>query len=167
MSAFAYDALEEIRKRLLDLTAKNTLLNYRHTKGRSLRIVADSIDRIYTALQSGKPQWLQPVPEPIRQQLLHFSDTPDKNEASLPKAEEWAKELGIDTNPELAVSSTADNHQAFLQTLYYDAPLAGLLSKIRAQANSAFDETGANILYLILGFLEWEDSKSARHLAPL
>ncbi len=167
MSAFAYDALEEIRKRLLDLTAKNTLLNYRHTKGRSLRIVADSIDRIYTALQSGKPQWLQPVPEPTRQQLLHFSDTPDKNEASLPKAEEWAKELGIDTNPELAVSSTADNHQAFLQTLYYDAPLAGLLSKIRAQANSAFDETGANILYLILGFLEWEDSKSARHLAPL
>jgi len=129
--------------------------------------VADSIDRIYTALQSGKPQWLQPVPEPTRQQLLHFSDTPDKNEASLPKAEEWAKELGIDTNPELAVSSTADNHQAFLQTLYYDAPLAGLLSKIRAQANSAFDETGANILYLILGFLEWEDSKSARHLAPL
>lgn len=167
MTDFDYKALENIRKRLLDLTAKNTLLNYRHTKGRSLRIVADSIDRIYTALQSGKPQWLQPVPEPTRQQLLHFSDTPDKNEAALPKAEEWAKELGIDTNPELAVSSTADNHQAFLQTLYYDAPLAGLLSKIRVQVNSAFDETGANILYLILGFLEWEDSKSARHLAPL
>ena len=50
MSDFAYASLAEIRKRLLDLTANNILLHYRHPQDRCISIVADAADRIYAAL---------------------------------------------------------------------------------------------------------------------
>ncbi|ERK17327.1 DNA helicase related protein [Pantoea sp. AS-PWVM4] len=64
--------------------------------------------------------------------------------------------------------------QAFLiddqiQTLYYPAELEAVLRSIHGKAQVAIEETGAGILYLSLGFLEWyesEDSDKAR-LAPL
>ncbi|ESQ15934.1 MAG: DUF4011 domain-containing protein [Thiohalocapsa sp. PB-PSB1] len=35
----AHKALQDMRKRLLDLTARNRLINFRHTKNGSLRII--------------------------------------------------------------------------------------------------------------------------------
>ena len=56
-----------------------------------------------------------------------------------------------------------------LQTLYYPGEMEARLNKLRLTAETAIEETGANILYLVLGFLEWYESKSsdAKRLAPL
>ena len=56
--------LDRIRTRLLDLTNRNKLLNFRHSPASSLRIVDTSIDAVFQQLcDNGKLAFL-PVPEP-------------------------------------------------------------------------------------------------------
>lgn len=50
---FAFDSLESIRKRLLDLTGRNSLLNFRHPKSSCIRFIDELPDQIYTVLQDG------------------------------------------------------------------------------------------------------------------
>ena len=167
MSDFAYASLAETRKRLLDLTASNALLNYRHPQDRCISIVADTADRIYAALQGGEELKFRPVPEPGSKELQQSELWGSGNKT--PNAEEWAKRLGINTALELTAPITAESKKDDLQTLLYPATLASRLQKIRALAGSAMDETGSNILYLTLGFLEWADNdgKSGKRLTPL
>ena len=51
---FAFDSLESVRKKLLDLTGRNQLLNYKHPKSSCVRIIDELPDQIYAELQSGK-----------------------------------------------------------------------------------------------------------------
>ena len=46
--------LEKIRSRLLDLTNRNRLLNFRHTSASSIRIVDADPDTIFTRLMNGE-----------------------------------------------------------------------------------------------------------------
>jgi len=45
--------LEKIRTRLLDLTARNRLLNFRHPKASSLRFVDTALDTVFKELVDG------------------------------------------------------------------------------------------------------------------
>ena len=44
------DTLDEIRQRLLDLTRRNSLLNYRHPKGRSIRVIDEMPDQLFASI---------------------------------------------------------------------------------------------------------------------
>ena len=46
----AYQALDNLRMRLLDLTARNRLINFRHTKGGSLRVIDELPDQLLETL---------------------------------------------------------------------------------------------------------------------
>src|SRR5580658_4069339 len=56
--------LDRIRTRLLDLTNRNKLLNYRHTAASSLRVVNVSLDAVFRRLLDNEKLALLPVPEP-------------------------------------------------------------------------------------------------------
>src|ERR1035438_7492311 len=56
--------LDRIRTRLLDLTNRNKLLNYRHTPVSSLRVVGVSLNDVYRRLRDGEKLAFRPVPEP-------------------------------------------------------------------------------------------------------
>ncbi|HEX9777726.1 MAG TPA: DUF4011 domain-containing protein, partial [Geopsychrobacteraceae bacterium] len=51
---FAFDSLEAVRKKLIDLTNRNNLLNYRHPKTSCLRIIDELPDQIVEVLGAGK-----------------------------------------------------------------------------------------------------------------
>jgi KaiC/GvpD/RAD55 family RecA-like ATPase len=56
-----------------------------------------------------------------------------------------------------------------LPVLHYQEPLDTVSRKIASAAKTAIEESGANMLYLIFGFLEWYESDDSNqpHLAPL
>src|SRR5580698_1208648 len=56
--------LDRIRTRLLDLTNRNKLLNYRHTAASSLRVVDVSLDAVFRRLRDNDKLAFLPVPEP-------------------------------------------------------------------------------------------------------
>ena len=66
----ATDALENLRKRLLDLTARNRLINFRHTKRGSLRIIDELPNQLVETLLAETEMRFLPVPEPTREELI-------------------------------------------------------------------------------------------------
>ena len=169
-SMFAFDSLEAIRKRLLDLTGRNSLLNFKHPKTSCIRIIDELPDQIYEELLNGKKFIFIPVPEPTENELISFgyikNDPITKVRVSFeyPTVEQWAKKLGLVTSYELLKKEDSN-----LQTLLYAPELEARLRSIKGKAESAIEESGANILYLTLGFLEWSESKESDviRLSPL
>lgn len=176
---FILESLESMRRKLLDLTGRNRLLNFPiKQKGSSLPIVGASPDNLYQMLLSENEVQFIAVPNPQKKQLIDNGylsiDDSGKEERLKPEptALEWAKILGIDTdynlsnNPNPQSDSKKDNH---LQCLFFPAEMEARLNGIRSKAQTAIEETGAGILYLALGFLEWFESTDSDkvRLAPL
>ncbi len=157
------EAIERLRKRLLDLSSRNRLLNYRHPKGRSVQIVDEpSINLVFERLyDDGKAVSFKYVPEP----------DPKSYEGKRPEARLHAGRVGISTSVEFPPNQTETQGRRLhgIQTLLYPADLERQLRKIASEAKTAIEETGSNMLYLVFGFLEFYDSEdSARPLlAPL
>jgi transcription elongation GreA/GreB family factor len=160
-------ALEQLRLRLLDLTGRNRLLNFKHTAGRSLQLVPTNLEGIFLKLVGAPTARLAiaPVPEPTRDQWVERNGRMVK-----PDAKEFAATLGLPTNLEPPrVVATARNEDTAAQSLYFAEDLGKHCRKLEREARLAIEETGANMLYLVLGFLEFPDSKDAERLfqAPL
>lgn len=157
------DAIERLRTRLLDLSGRNRLLNYRHPKGRCVQIVDEPnvnlvFDRLYV---DSKGVLFRYVSEP----------PPDSYEGKRPEARLYAPRLGIATSVEFAPNTdgSAGRRLHGIQTLLYPADLERQLRKIASEAKTAIEETGSNMLFLVFGFLEFYDSEDSERpmLAPL
>jgi Protein of unknown function (DUF4011)/REase_MTES_1575/AAA domain/Transcription elongation factor, GreA/GreB, C-term len=156
--------LERIRKRLLDLTRSNPLLNYRFPKKRCLRIVDSSLEGIFSRVfDDGRGCVLIAVPEPAIHEYEGNNGSPRK-----PDVKAFAESRGINTDYELPLRAGQGNC-SHLQTLHYADDLEGLLRKIDQIARTAVEESGINMLYLVLGYLEWYESVDSDKplLAPL
>lgn len=166
--------LERIRLRLLDLTNRNRLLNFRHTEKSSLRAVDELLDSLYNVLRDGSELYFAPIPKPPKRTSQPLFD--EDAAAKIPSAKEYAETLGINTSydlPELNRNAAQKLQDRWtdkaIQTLHYPEALESILSKISNTARLAIEETGTNMLYLVFGFLEWYESEAANkpHQAPV
>ncbi len=176
---FEFDSLEAVRKRLLDLTGRNRLINYRYSAKTSLRIIDELPKQLFNELLKEREFLFAPVPEPTREQLVDAGylifDPQKKTYLPLkagPTATEWAKYLKFNTSYDLPVllnSEEGKHNDTRIQTLLFAGDLEAVLRNISTKSRLALEETGANILYLSIGCLEWfesSDSEQAR-IAPL
>jgi very-short-patch-repair endonuclease len=163
--------LEKIRTRLLDLTNRNRLLNFRHSPASSLRVVNVDVDAVFRRLLDAEKLSFQPVPEPEfglwGEEHLADEMAPAARK-SKPSASDYAATLGWPTSYDLPASSESENSEV-LPVLHFVEGLETLTRKIGSAAKTAIEESGTNMLYLVLGFLEWyedDNSQQPRH-APL
>ena len=63
-------ALENLRMRLLDLTARNRLINFRHTKGGSLRVIDELPNQLVENLMADTEMRFEAIPEPTEEELV-------------------------------------------------------------------------------------------------
>ncbi len=157
-------ALQHLRKRLLDLSPRNRLLNYRYPKGRCIQFVdSPNINLVYERLiDSNRSVLIKYVPEP----------DPHSYQLKRPEVKEHADSLGIDISTEFNVAccgSTQHKHAPKLQALFYPAELEKICRRISADARMSIEETGSNMLYLMVGFLEFYENDCSERplLAPL
>ena len=157
------EAIERLRTRLLDLSARNRLLSYRHPKGRCVQIVDEpNINLVFERLYvDGKGVPLKHVPEP----------SPDTYEGKRPDVKLHAGCIGISTSFEFFPGLEGSHGRRLhgIQTILYPAELERQLRKIASEAKNAIEETGTNMLFLIFGFIEFYDSEDSERpmLAPL
>ena len=176
---FTIQALENLRVRLLDLSARNRLINFRHTKS-SLRIIDELPNQLVKTLLADTEMRFLPVPKPTQKELIKAGyskfDEESKEIIELrkpPTAEEWAKYLGFATNYEVPEHSPDDNSPKHtdkaIQTLLYPYEMEDKLKSLLNISESAIQEMGANILYMAFGFLEWFETNYNQkpRLAPL
>lgn len=175
---FAFDSLKAIRNRLLDLTGRNRLLNFRHGRSGFIRVIDEMPDQLALNILEGLQFTFIPVDEPRKDELIKYGYivlNEYEEEVRVkpdPNAKEWAKVLGFNTNYELPVSvksRESKHNDTNIQSLLFPRELEAQLRNIRVKANTAIEETGANILYLALGFLEWfeDENSSVVRQAPL
>jgi hypothetical protein len=176
MSEAAAAAIERLREKLIDLSASNRLLNFRHGGGVSgsqsvLRFVGKSPDQLFTRLQDHKSFVVQAAPAPSDPDLREFYresgsvpglENEDERNHARPDAARWAKYLGWDVSYELPVDtdeSETDNHRdnGRVRTLLYPEQLEARLRRLRSNARLAIAESGSNMLFLVFGFLEWSE----------
>lgn len=157
--------LEKIRTRLLDLTTRNRLLNFRHSAKSSLRVVESDLDSVFSRLVDGEKVWFEPVPE-----SPDVGPSGTNAELDVPKltAEQYAQALGWRTSYDLP-SNGEEFASAPLRVLLFPEDLEAVSRKLGSAAKTAIEESGTNMLFLILGFLEWyeDDNSQQARLAPL
>ncbi len=176
----AIDVLKNLRDRLLDLTGRNRLINFRHTKSSCLRVIDELPNQLVETLLADKEMRFIPVSEPTLQELVDAGyieiDDVTGEEHRLkkdPSAEEWAKHLNLETSFDVPVpenSHEVSKHTDMaIQTLLFPYELEARLRRLHQTSRTAIEETGANMLYLVFGFLEWFDSPNSTNsrLAPL
>lgn len=146
--------LAQMRLRLLDLTNGNRLLNFRHFRKSSLRIVDELPDELCANLVEGRELFFKAMPAQRRnngEALTDISfDLPRPNPSALDNV-----------SRRQAVRSIHTPHQP--------AELEDILRTVGSSARLAIEETGTNMLYLVFGFLEWYESgeSTSPFYAPL
>jgi Protein of unknown function (DUF4011)/REase_MTES_1575/AAA domain len=151
--------LERIRSRLLDLTNRNRLLNFRHTPRSSLSVVGVLPDILFGTLIDGESVTFKSVPEP-------------NTAGPRPKVVDHARQIGLPVSvdlPERGSLRAVGGRAGKVQTLHYSKDLEAILRRISYLARTAIEESGTGMLHLIFGFLEWfeSDHSAQPHLAPL
>ncbi len=138
-------------RKLLDLSLRNSLLNFRVTSS-GVKIITSDLSRLEDELSEGGEFSVCAVPDDD-----FFKAANDK----LFVLENNTEHINVIADEELK------NRR--LRT-YMTAPdLEKAMSKLRRQAKVSLEENGANTIYLALGFLEWYEtdrSEKARY-APL
>lgn len=162
------ESLKQLRLRLLDLTSRNRLLNFKPSAGKAIQIVNIFPNLVWDRVTDNQSLTIVPVPEPGRDEYVIVEGRRQK-----PDVREHAKTLGI--NPSLELRQAPSRHPATgsegkkLQALYYPEDLSRVCRKVFNHARTAIEETGSNMLYLVFGFLEFfeDDASDKALMAPL
>ncbi len=139
--------LERWQRKLLDLSARNPLLNHKSTRT-SLSILCPDPGELEDKLASGARITIQSVPKPAQDQELHSISTGEII------SEEYARDA-LQKN-QLLVDLPAQE-------------LSKRAIEIYRRAQTSLQEGGANTLYLSIGFLAWKRNEKdlRRFRAPL
>ncbi|QHN08064.1 DUF3320 domain-containing protein [Methanothermobacter sp. THM-2] len=145
---------ENLREKLLDLTMRNQLLNFR-PRSRTVEVVNHDPEYIYTylVLNGGKMK-LAPRREPEE-------ETDPGNDIEDPEGEvDTVNELEDpegegEPDPSDDLEDIRPDDENILLTDLTESELQRRLFYINQRARTMIQEQGYNILYLALGFLEW------------
>jgi len=161
------DHIEDARKKLIDLTLRNRLINYRPTKARTIRILNNNPLDIYDILVLKEKQMrfrptLPSDSPPLAPSLLPDNQQLTDDEFPEDESTEWMR-----NSPENDIRSKQQDR--FLDTPYDIEALRKRLSHVAQDSKSFLDEQGYTILYLAFGFLEWYETPSSERSfrAPL
>ncbi len=159
-------ALAQLRIKLLDLSGRNRLINFKHTAGKSMQFVEGELSAVYEKLVESNSKSsinILGLPEPQKHDWVS-----QHGRLQRPDPRDWAKSQNIPTS--FDISSHPDSErQSNLRSLMYADDLAKHCRKIEREAVLAIEETGANMLFLVLGFLEFPDQRDSEKslAAPL
>jgi very-short-patch-repair endonuclease len=140
--------MEDIRRKLLDLTRANRLLNHKVNGARTLEIVDEVCAEVYRLV----------VEEGKSMHFLSREEAPGKLAEALARREEEGGEgegRTWELPPDVAEADAARHTDRKLQTALPGEKLQKRLLAMARDAKASIDEQGCNTLYLTLGMVEW------------
>ena len=164
----AQSGIARIRTRLLDLTSRNKLINFRHPRTSSLRFVDTGLDNVFEALLNGAEIEIHSLPEEPNtydDSSLFGAEPTDSHHDPTASAKNLAIAIGWKTEPGLPETGELP---ARLRTILFRADFERIAKKITTTAHTSLEESGANTLFLCFGFLRWKDADGDQFLeSPL
>ncbi|MEZ0325458.1 MAG: DUF4011 domain-containing protein, partial [Fimbriimonas sp.] len=158
--------LEMLRHKLLDLTLRNRMLNYRPSIRLGLTIVGESSFEVHKLLlEQGKRMSFVGKPDPPPQTRLLNTVLAHDDPVALATHRTAAQEE-LDAFLDNA-AMPVDQMDTKLNVPDLESSLQARLRAIHREAKLANDELGINTLFLTLGTLEWRESPDRSFRAPL
>ncbi|MCG1053468.1 DUF3320 domain-containing protein [Mycetohabitans sp. B5] len=144
--------LAKWKSKLLDLTLRNKLLNFKPTKS-TLRVICPNLGALEDRLAGGNEFRVRAKPK-----MMSGSDGRD--------ADVYTGRNGTAAMDDLATDALGRNE---IITDIDEEALESRLLEIFRTASTGMEEGGANTLFLAFGMLEWQESQDAEssHLAPI
>lgn len=153
--------LQAARQRLLDLTGRNRLLNYRPTKRRTIRVIDEVPREVFDILVlQERVMQFKPAEKPdLTTSTVENGASRDTEEEEEKAPVQWLQDMETEQHHTDRLLQTELARDELQKRLYY----------IHQQARSVFEEQGYSVLYLAIGYLEWRESASAEQVnhAPL
>lgn len=154
--------LLEFRNKLLDLTLRNRLLNFRESKGKSISITTAQPDDLHKAVEKGlelcglqHPTKLEIYKHALVSQAKLESGDYDEKDIDWTL---WAKVLGLNVQKTIPVEyKSAISLRRLVLPMSAKDFEAGL-NALYLKKESLTQEIGANALYIVYGFVEWVES---------
>ena len=149
--------LEHARQSLLDLTRRNRLINFKPGRRNSLRIVDEVPGEVYRIL----------VTDQKNMEFLPLEKSEHYREADLADRDHEGEELTLfDLPDDDEGGGVADRHtDRYLQTALTGEKLQTQLIHLSREAESALQERGCGILFLVIGLLEWTERADSKVLS--
>lgn len=140
------------KSRLLDLSLRNRLLNFRETKS-TIRILSAEPEHVEDELAAERELSLRPKPKMMSEDDPRHSATYTREQRSDALTEHLRDEL----------------KQGRLHTHLDESEHARRLTELFRSARNALDENGTNTLFAAVGILEWRETEHSDrvHSAPL
>ena len=147
------ERLKRWKNKLIDLSKRNRLLNFRLTKVTTVRIIDEIPSEIFSTLVLGNSAMeFLAIPEPKSEE-----DSPESSPKENAKIDFKAQDFETYDKEGLE-----EKHKdKYLQTGLPKDRLAKNLFRIYSKAESVMEEQGYNVLFLALGCLEWYESDSS------
>jgi len=148
--------IDSLRKRLIDQSGRNSLINFRFRPGSrtSLEIATKNLDQIWKRLYKDEASLgLLPISQEVA-----LKD--NKKESESGKREKYIEVVRL-TDEEIESKADDDEIVVNLEKQKFNSNC----NNVRRKADSLIKETGINHLYLALGYLKWfesQDSEKAR-----
>ncbi len=156
------DELDKARAELLDLSLRNTLLNYRKLRSKGVEIVDEVPAQVFeTLVVKDRAMTFLPAPDEL------LDEGARRIEGDL--LAEWLAQNTPTDQPEETQGAAARHQDTKLQTPYAAPILERRLLNTYYAARSTIEEQGVNTLYLALGMLRWFEASSSdrERAAPL
>jgi len=180
-SGDVHAGLKHMREKLLDLTTRNRLLNFKHSARSSVRIIDELPDVLFGRLINQEKSFsFIPVQRLSRQERREYEHDyrqdhglSQSEDVPEPDVRRVAIMRGFDTSFEMPFPAGDDFPEKHLddkiQVLLYPEDLEASLNNLYRQARLGTEETGVNFLHLAIGFLEWDDLQrpGQKYQAPL
>ncbi len=139
-------------RKLLDLSLRNSLLNFRPT-GSTVQFIAPDLAKLEDAVSAGSDMKILAVPDDM----------------SVAAADSKMFEMQNGNVDQLTAIAQSEFEKNRLRTFIKESELEKVMKKLHRQAKVSLEENGANTLYLALGFLKWFETDKSEHprFAPL
>ncbi|MFG6146825.1 DUF3320 domain-containing protein [Halobacillus sp. B23F22_1] len=132
------DKITYWKNKLIDMSLRNNLLNYR-IQNQGIPVITSALDQVEDILAMGEKVFIEPLPNEWRNKARNFKEQ---------------KEL---LTSEIFKNDIKNNR---LRSILSEIQLEKELVKLYRKAKNTLEETGANSLFIALGFLKWYDPKS-------
>ncbi|MFN3651496.1 MAG: DUF3320 domain-containing protein [Armatimonadota bacterium] len=159
--------VEALRQKLLELTLRNRMLNFRPSTRLGVTVTGEDATQVHRILvENGRKMSFTGRPDPPKRPAAESTHRLYDD----PVAEEQARQEAIDElNAYLEVPyATVSQSDSKLNTDEPESLLQAKLRTIQREANLASEELGIDTLFLTLGMLEWREPGADRaYRAPL
>ncbi|MCC7137153.1 MAG: DUF4011 domain-containing protein [Planctomycetes bacterium] len=166
------ETLEDLRRRLLDLTRRNRLLNVRDGGRATLRLVDERPEEVWRLLVDEERALtflpVEEAPPELRPTLERAAATAADAAAGTPTTDAPAAATGpapappdadLDLPPVAEGPVAARHRDRRLQTALDGKALEARLLHLAREARAHLEEQGCNVLYVALGAAEWRDAE--------